>query len=1772
MRLQLSVLALALVCACSDPLPVPSAPCSPECDADHVCVAGVCKLKAGAARDAATEEGSDAEVFLDDAGQIDRPDATATIKDPNNPNKDSDCDGLSDAEEFANVYGTAHLKTDPGNSDSDGDGLTDGIEAGRTTSPDPRCTALRPDLDPATRTDPTNPDSDGDGMKDGDEDKNHDGRRDPSETSPTHADTDGDGLADGVEDKNRNGQTDPGETDPLSPDSDRDGLADGDEDKNRDGKKDVTETDPTNPDTDGDGCIDGSEVKSDKNPLLPTDCNGTGVDSDGDGISDQVETTVTHTDPFNADTDGDGIKDGVEDKNQDGKVQPNESDPLSRDSDCDGIGDYLELQVYKTSPLNPDTDGDGLLDGLEIGTTVNPEPTYCLDFVPDTEPASRTNPSRIDSDCDGVPDGSEDTNHNGRIDPTESDPARRDSDGDGLSDGVEMGFCKNLDPANCAGYVADADCGATKTDPAKTDTDGDGLPDGTEDANKNGKVDPGELNPLSKDSDCDGLSDNEERALRCDPAKADTDGDGVKDGVELGRTASPDPTCTFAGDADPASTTLPYVADSDGDGLKDGQEDKNKDGRVDINESDPKKVDSDSDGLSDGTELKYGSDPLNPDSDGDGLKDGQEDFNHDGVRQTTETDALKADTDGDSCSDGAEDKNGNHVVDSGETSPLRNTDCGPARTNKDSDCDGLTDEVETNAVHTSPTNPDTDGDGILDGREVGVTVNPDPNSCPEPNFVTSVYDNDSATVTNPLRVDTDCDGIRDGAEDANRNGKREATETAPNDPDTDKDGLTDGVEAGVCTNADATNCPAFKADGDCAASTNPVDPDSDDDGVWDGTEDSNQNGKVDPGELNPNVSDANGPDLQACAQANLKPIQLIERSGRTADVSFAVVPEFLAADQTTIRQASQDRGVMVYDRTTHVAGFAFKLPAALNGADVGAQLATLEARMGSAGTLSGKFVQVFTTWDGFPAAGAQYTWTDSGNNTVGAAANDLVTAMFGSGNVPTNLLGGTALGTEIGPFRLKLQLVKRSTTSNVVVGALTREASLTEARGFRLDDLTNGSALAQFGDTTAVQCDRMTVKPRQPVDFIWVVDNSGSMDGEQTAVRLAATAMSNQLSGTTADWRLMVITSDADYIGSTVTNWNNASYGTASAPKYCPFTTSAATFQDCISDLGTDGSGYERFFRPIACLFGAGSATTPYGLNCGRTSNGSYTYSYQTPPVPYPLVPRATPATVNKLRPGALAAFIFVTDTNEQSDGMYEASASSPVPTGSLTNIPAWVNYFKNYDGNGPAFVAGLVCPAGGSCSDSSGPYMNTRWPTFFSQMGGVYSDLPDDDDPNQQAKIAAAIALILDKAVGQASPYVLAKPPISATIKVATEATLENESLCNKNDMPRSRTNGFDYDGATRALKFYGACRPKVGQENKRISVSYRYWNDRTNDPDGGNPPCGGPCASPKVCDPISNTCVCPGNCGGTCSSPLLCDMTTCGCVCPPDCGGTCTGNLTCNTSPSVCKCQCQQNQSCGAGFVWDGASCACVCNTAGLGCLPTQNADPLTCSCLCKSDCGGCTSPKVCDPAACACACDPTKTCPAGQRLDANTCACVCDPDALFCGPNEYANTSTCTCSCRSDCGGCVAGFLCDPGTCSCQCDTSRQCNPVEKLDPASCSCVCDTAKLNCLAPLVADPASCSCICAADCGGCQAGYACNPASCACECPTNVSCPAGTVFDRAKCGCVCDTAALNCAAVGPNYQADPATCACVCKPNCGGCSGEASCDLSTCTCTMGPT
>lgn len=169
---------------------------------------------------------------------------------------------------------------------------------------------------------------------------------------------------------------------------------------------------------------------------------------------------------------------------------------LYDDFDGDGANDLQEVREG-LDPLDRDTDDDGLIDG---------------------------------------PDGFGDADGDTLIDALECD-----ADGDGLEDGLEAGMTAataDADTNMSAGcFREDADGGATTTSHVEADTDSGGIDDGSEDANRNGRVDPGEGDPNDPaDDSCPPGTPSEVTGVRVSR-------DGVD--IRLEWDVHPDPCATY---------------------------------------------------------------------------------------------------------------------------------------------------------------------------------------------------------------------------------------------------------------------------------------------------------------------------------------------------------------------------------------------------------------------------------------------------------------------------------------------------------------------------------------------------------------------------------------------------------------------------------------------------------------------------------------------------------------------------------------------------------------------------------------------------------------------------------------------------------------------------------------------------------------------------------------------------------------------------------------------------------------------------------------------------------------------------------------------------------------------------------------------------------------------------------------------------------------------------------------------------------------------------
>ncbi|MBZ4415344.1 adventurous gliding motility lipoprotein CglD [Myxococcus sp. RHSTA-1-4] len=1050
-------------------------------------------------------------------------------------------------------------------------------------------------------------------------------------------------------------------------------------------------------------------------------------------------------------------------------------------------------------------------------------------------------------------------------------------------------------------------------------------------------------NNTQQDSDCDGLTDAEEFAnvytggLKTDPGLRDTDGDGIRDGVEVGRTTTLNTTCTFRADADPATRTSPVKADTDGDGLADGLEDTNRNGSREPGETDPNALDSDGDGLKEneedtnvsGTVSPGETDPRNRDTDGDGLPDGLE--------KNRGTDPLKPDTDGDSCSDGDEDKDHDGVKDTGETDP-RVADC--AASVPDADFDGIPDAVET-ATGTNKDNADTDGDGTQDGVE-------------DENRNGRV----DANETDPRLTDTDCDGLQDGpgrggflGEDPNNNGRVDTNETDPTNPDTDGDGLRDGLERGVATAAaPRTNC-GYSGDTHTTTTTTPVNADTDGDGIQDGAEDANQNGQVDPGELdprNPNDGAAGTPAGQACKTTNLRTVTFKEDSG--GDLRLALPGTFKDANLVNLTVNGSSVGLIGWDDTKQVTLIAYKRGQVGTAADPTADEAGI--RTASFNTATRDYTQTFTTWDGFPALAARYS--QAGTADLKTFTNTLARSL-----VPNSAgaLAGTAGVT--GPFKIQAQYVHRSNQSVVVVLAITPTARYTEGGSlFTLSDTAGGTALAQFGDADAVQCEQFTSR-QAVVDFLFVVDDSGSMATSQQSLADAASAVAQKLGNATLDWRLAMVTTSYTTSGETNTGVLRG------------FTRNVNQFRAWLTENSTCGGNGQCSNVTIPA---GGEATTCTSNNqCWVNIDGTGTErSLDAARKALNDLKAAGGTAETRIRAGAKVVVVILTDTRDQSSNPVSTFTQYFMDTGSVAG-----------ESNNPVDQAiqvhGIICPPDGprcwvdpNNSNNYEENANPRHLDIIQATGGVYGSIRD------AASITTTINAIVDSVIASVG-YRTQKPPIGASLKVAVAEVTDSAACPNSGDLPRSRTNGFDVDGISRAVSFYGACRPKVAGTTL-AAVSYRYWSDRTTNPNGAPPPCKSDtvyydaseadfCRGKLVCNRATDRCECPADCGGGGSPGQVCntDPAVCAFTCTADCGGTCGTYETCNQA--ACACTCVQSATCAAGYTFDANACGCVCDTAALNCGSRYQPDANACACVCKPDCGGCGLRETCNPSTCAC-----------------------------------------------------------------------------------------------------------------------------------------------------------------------------------------------------------
>ena len=407
--------------------------------------------------------------------------------------------------------------------------------------------------------------------------------------------------------------------------------------------------------------------------------------------------------------------------------------------------------------------------------------------------------------------------------------------------------------------------------------------------------------------------------------------------------------------------------------------------------------------------------------------------------------------------------------------------------------------------------------------------------------------------------------------------------------------------------------------------------------------------------------------------------------------------------------------------------------------------------------------------------------TTNASMTVTQLSNHLIEEIGKTvpGGTISNLPVSASSESPTTTFRVVLQATYSSTGSELVGVGVSREADYANNAAL-LASLLDGTNINPTTSTNLSKTDSFTATADPKVDFVWVVDNSGSMAGEQASVVANASTFFTKLKTKRIDFRLGVIATGSTGTNScemTAQNKAWALWGTG-------WTTSAngaTAFSNNVSSVGTSGCGTDEtgiFFMERALGVHTGEAAT--------------------------IVPRS----------GAKLIFVILSDEGDGYTTMAnKAGANAPSTTFNTASNTFVTNSYKVYtvsgihDGsvdNGAIAIGQPGKCSGTGTSADNGNNTDTKYYNLALATGGSSSTICSSD-------YSAILDNIATQAAGSASIYVLTKTPISSTIVVKKNGTAVTQDA----------TNGWAYNSATKTIVFSGTAYPTAGDT---ITVDYQY------------------------------------------------------------------------------------------------------------------------------------------------------------------------------------------------------------------------------------------------------------------------------------------------------------------------------------------------------------
>lgn len=683
-------------------------------------------------------------------------------------------------------------------------------------------------------------------------------------------------------------------------------------------------------------------------------------------------------------------------------------------------------------------------------------------------------------------------------------------------------------------------------------------------------------------------------------------------------------------------------------------------------------------------------------------------------------------------------------------------DCDPAA---DDDGDCIPNGVE-GCLQPAPPDRDNDGspdyrDGDSDGDRLADELEAGPN-CSDPR------DTDGDGTPDYADVDSDNDSVEDTYEDRNFDGVI-GTCTQPcaaNDqcaPGAYCSVPLDGVGLGTCVSLSCTN-----------GETDPHAPDTDGDGLRDALEGTSICNPTTP--QNP---------------FGLKPIKYVDSATTAFPSSNWRLALDVAAIETVpvISNAGPLDAAYMFDMiapTAQVAGFlasrTSSTPTA--GTEIASLVLNLEAVPQVTSVTMLASGNTTTTFDGFDTVlGATMEVTTSTQIDV-TTMRELVTASALARPVSDVTYPDPGwTGVADNRFLVQVQSIRRANSlQSLFVGGVARRSATedpTRTTVFHLNDMSNGSGIAQSGNGELIGCEQTVISKQAKADIIWILDESGSMGTLRQRVADNASTFFQKAVDAGLDFRIAV------------TDMNDASDGI--------FATRQA-----------GGTG-DRWLLPNELAKFEADALDPSGPDAA--DGGSEHPLTQLAATLNRHLPRNN-ADPQKFREDAAIVVILATDEAAQ-----ELKSAGIIGEGNVTptmaqhaQIDAFVAPYLAQLANEDVTVHLIAEPL---------PYNTTASCTTVDAWGlyrlvdatsGQLANICQDD-------MSATLDVFIEDIIGSASPLTLNWVPISASVSTARDAV----------PLLRSRVNGFDYRGANNSVSFYNQFfSPAAPSE---IVVSYRRW-----------------------------------------------------------------------------------------------------------------------------------------------------------------------------------------------------------------------------------------------------------------------------------------------------------------------------------------------------------